>query len=78
MIGLSWSFFVAGSGATVVSQWKVETATTTSLMLAFHANLKSGRSKTRALQQSALQLLRNPKHKHPFYWAGFVVIGDPG
>ena len=76
VIGLSWAFFVAGCPTTVVSQWKVESASTTELMLAFHRNLRSGRSKALALQAAALKLLRESRYRHPFYWAGFVVVGD--
>ncbi len=77
MIGLSWALFVAGVPSTVVSQWKVESASTRDLMLQFHRGLQTGKaSKAEALRQSALSLLRNPATNHPFYWAGFVLIGD--
>jgi CHAT domain-containing protein/Tfp pilus assembly protein PilF len=76
MIGLSWAFFVAGCPTTVVSQWKVESASTTELMLAFHRNLKKGQSKAAALRSAALKLLGDSRYRHPFYWAGFVVVGD--
>lgn len=78
VVGLSWAFFVAGSPATLVSQWKVESASTTNLMLGFYQNLQSTKplSKATALRQSALRLLRSPEYKHPFYWASFVLIGD--
>jgi CHAT domain-containing protein len=59
-----------------VSQWKVESASTTELMLAFHRNLKKGQSKATALRSAALKLLGDSRYRHPFYWAGFVVIGD--
>ncbi len=35
LVGLSWAFFVAGSPTTIASQWKVESASTTELMLGF-------------------------------------------
>lgn len=76
MIGLAWALFVAGSPATLVSQWKVESASTTDLMLSFHRNLSSGANKADALRAAALNLLRSERHAHPFYWAGFVIIGD--
>jgi len=78
MIGMSWAFFVAGSPTTVASQWKVESASTTQLMLEFHRNLKQPvrMSKSKALQQAAVKLMKNPQYKHPFYWAPFVLIGD--
>jgi CHAT domain-containing protein len=81
MIGMSWAFLVAGAPTTVVSQWKVDAAATSQLMVAFHRNLKvksgehlSGRAE--ALRQAGLQLLASPQYKHPFYWAGFVMIGN--
>ena len=40
MIGLSWAMFMAGVPTTVVSQWKVESASTRELMLSFHGQLK--------------------------------------
>jgi CHAT domain-containing protein/tetratricopeptide (TPR) repeat protein len=77
MIGMSWAFFVAGSPTTVASQWKVESASTTQLMLEFHRNLRGARmSKAKALQVAAISLLKKPEYRHPFYWAGFVLVGD--
>jgi CHAT domain-containing protein/Tfp pilus assembly protein PilF len=76
MIGLSWALFVAGTPATLVSQWKVHSASTTDLMLAFHRNLKAGEGKAYALRSAALNLAKSPYYNHPFYWAPFVLIGD--
>ena len=79
MIGMSWAFLIAGTPTTVVSQWKVDSASTSQLMVAFHKQLKSHADfsgKADALRGAALALLQNPQYKHPFYWAGFVVIGD--
>jgi CHAT domain-containing protein len=76
MIGLTWALFVGGVPSTVVSQWKVESASTRDLMLQFHRNLKTGSRKAEALRQAALHVLRSPGTQHPFYWAGFVLVGD--
>ena len=79
MIGLSWAMFIAGVPSIVVSQWKVESAGTRDLMVDFHRSLlatKSKTSKTEALRQAALKLMKNPETSHPFYWAGFVLVGD--
>jgi CHAT domain-containing protein/Tfp pilus assembly protein PilF len=75
VIGLSWALFVAGVPGIVVSQWKVDSASTTELMLAFHKNLIKQMPPAVALQQAELQLLRSKNFRHPFYWAGFVPIG---
>ncbi len=78
VIGIAWAFFVAGVSTTVVSQWKVESASTAALMISFHRHLKAanGTSKAHALRQAALDLLKDKSYQHPFYWAGFVMIGN--
>ena len=87
LIGLSWAMFVAGSPTTVVSQWQVESASTTDLMVAFHRHLQARfavtqrrgvtrMTKADALRLAALQLLHSEHYTHPFYWAGFVMVGD--
>jgi CHAT domain-containing protein/tetratricopeptide (TPR) repeat protein len=84
MIGLTWALFVAGVPSTVVSQWKVESASTRDLMLNFHRQLrapaaaKAKVTKAEALRQAALKVMKNPGTSHPFYWAGFVLVGDGG
>ena len=79
MIGFSWAMFIAGVPSIVVSQWKVESAGTRDLMVNFHRGLLSTKStptKTEALRQAALKLLKNPETSHPFYWGGFILVGD--
>jgi CHAT domain-containing protein/tetratricopeptide (TPR) repeat protein len=84
LIGLSWAFWVAGCPTTVVSQWKVESGSTTALMADFHRQLLRRRDKTpsaappaaEALRGAALELMRREEYRHPFYWAGFVVMGE--
>ena len=81
VIGLTWALFVAGSPTSVVSQWKVESTSTSQLMVEFHRNLqsktrKSRLSKAEAWQRAALKMLRTKNFRHPFYWAGFILVGD--
>ncbi|HKE57619.1 MAG TPA: CHAT domain-containing protein, partial [Pyrinomonadaceae bacterium] len=76
VIGLSWALFVAGTPTTVVSQWKVDSAATTQLMVDFHRNHLAATSKAQSLRKAMLRLLADKQHQHPFYWAPFVVIGD--
>jgi CHAT domain-containing protein/Tfp pilus assembly protein PilF len=83
VIGLTWALFVAGVPSTVVSQWKVESASTRDLMLNFHRQLLAPAAKTKvtkaeALRQAALKVMKNLGTSHPFYWAGFVLVGYGG
>lgn len=81
IVGLTWSAFIAGAATTVVSQWNVDAERTTDLMIEFHRQRSAGRlqylSTARALQRAAISLLRSPATDHPFYWAGFTVVGRP-
>jgi len=68
----------------VVSQWKVESSSTTRLMVSFHrlrttaaAGTASSFHTVRALREAELRILHDPQTSHPFYWAGFIVIGNP-
>jgi CHAT domain-containing protein/tetratricopeptide (TPR) repeat protein len=88
MIGLSWAMFIAGVPTIVVSQWKVEAAGTRDLMVNFHRGMmtgvESGQGKARkasltkaeALREAALKVMRKSETSHPFYWAGFVLVGN--
>jgi len=81
IMGISWAFLVAGSPATVVSQWQVDAESTRQLMLAFHRRLLRGATdhltgKAVALQRAALTVMRTSAFSHPFYWAPFILVGD--
>lgn len=76
LIGMSWAFLVAGVPTAVVSQWRVDSAATGDLMVAFHRAYRTpGFTAARALQRAALDTMKTPSFNHPFYWAGFVVTG---
>jgi CHAT domain-containing protein/Tfp pilus assembly protein PilF len=78
LIGLTWALFVAGSPSVLVTQWKVDAASTTDLMIEFHRAWRGGAgavSKARALQIAQLNLLHKPG-SHPFEWAGVMLMGD--
>jgi CHAT domain-containing protein len=77
VMGTSWAFFVAGTRSMVVSQWKVNSASTSRLMSNFYYDLSRNKSQTKAnaLRESALQLMKDQSFHHPFYWAGFALVG---
>lgn len=78
-IGLAWSLFAAGAPTAVVSQWKVDSASTV-LFEEFYRALNGPRGPAhvaQSLRRAAQALRRTDAFRHPFYWAGFVVAGDP-
>ena len=78
VVGMTWAAFIAEAPTTVATQWKVESASTTELMLEFHRQLLSKRkvSKSEALRRAELKLLKGTKYRHPAYWAAFVLVGE--
>jgi len=78
VIGMMWALFVAGARSVVVSQFPVESASTTKLLMGFHQQVASGAGvKAAQLRAAALNLLHAPASAHPYYWAGFMLVGDP-
>jgi len=45
-------------------------------MVAFYTHLKEGLSKAEALRMAQIEIRQN--YPNPYYWAGFVLTGDPG
>ncbi|MEP7168664.1 MAG: CHAT domain-containing protein, partial [Bacteroidota bacterium] len=79
MISLGRSFFIAGCPSVVMSLWTVNDASTSKIMTAFYSHLKKGETKSEALRNAKLDYLKNetnPAKKHPYYWAGFIVVGN--
>jgi CHAT domain-containing protein len=81
VIGMSWAFLVAGARSVVVSQWRVNSASTSQLMKNFyHVMAKQkdlkGPHKSQALREASLRLLSDRRYRHPFYWAGFVLVSS--
>jgi len=81
IIGMSWALFAAGCPTTIATEWKVDSASSADLMLDFHRRWLLGHpttafAKAEALHRARLRLLRDPRRRHPFYWASYVLIGS--
>jgi MYXO-CTERM domain-containing protein len=75
--GLRRAFVLAGAETTVMSLWKVDDAATRDMMIGYYQRLESGEGRSEALRQVRLGMLANNATAHPFYWASFIVAGDP-
>jgi CHAT domain-containing protein/tetratricopeptide (TPR) repeat protein len=81
IVGLSRAFIYAGSPTVVASLWSVDDEATAVLMEAFYAHSKAGMGKAEALRAAQADMRHDSAHPqwaHPFYWAAFVLTGDPG
>jgi CHAT domain-containing protein len=76
VIALDRAFLYAGASTVIASLWLVDDKSTSELMASFYKYLKNGMSKAEALRAAQSDTRR--KHPDPFYWASFVLTGDPG
>jgi CHAT domain-containing protein/Tfp pilus assembly protein PilF len=76
LVGLTWALFASGVRNVVVSQWRVESESTTALMTGLHRGMMQGKTPSEALRSSELTLMKDPRYRHPFYWAAFVAAGN--
>jgi CHAT domain-containing protein len=78
MTAWTWSWFVAGAPATLLSQWRAESPSTTGLMAAFHRQLKTPTVKSKAVvwQAAVKQSLSQEEFRQPYFWAGFTMLGN--
>ena len=74
--GLSSAFIAAGVPTVVGTLWAVDDRVTERLMHGFYDELARGRAAGEALAIAQSQIRREPSTAHPFYWAGFVLIGE--
>jgi CHAT domain-containing protein len=76
LTGLVWSLYVAGCPAALVNQWPGDPAAVAELMPAFHRELQTSKQPARAWQTALRQLMAREEFRHPFFWAGFQLLGD--
>ena len=77
-LSLARSFFRAGAKSVIASLWAVDDKSTSDIMVYFYKHLKEGKRKDAALRLAKKDYLATagPLERHPYYWAGFIAIGD--
>jgi CHAT domain-containing protein len=84
VIGLGRGFLYAGAASLLPTLWKVDDASSAELMVMFYQALLADFSKAAALAGAQRAFLANartsirPYRVHPYFWAGFHLIGDAG
>lgn len=78
IISLARGFSYAGAKSIITTLWSVNDASTKDLMESFYQKLKEGQTKNAALRQAKIDYLNacTNDEAHPFFWAGFIPIGD--
>ena len=79
-MSIARAFTYAGVPSTLMSLWEVPDKSTAMIMIEFYNQLKKGKTKDRALREAKLAYLNDPTItedlKRPFYWAGFIAMGN--
>ncbi|TMM52223.1 CHAT domain-containing protein [Maribacter algarum] len=78
-LSLARGFFYSGASSLTSTLWKINDASTTTLMDSFYKNLSNGDTKDVAMQKSQISFLESNRQNglaHPYYWSGFIVSGN--
>lgn len=78
VMSLARAFLYAGCPSIVMTLWSVEDESSARLMVDFYKYLLNGYTKDEALRKAKLKHIQSadPLHAHPYYWLGYVSIGD--
>ena len=79
VVGLARAFLESGASSVVATLWPVEDRATRELMGRFYRELASGSTAAGALSKAQTAMARGSageSRRYPYYWAGFVLIGD--
>jgi len=79
--GLRRAFQLAGAGTIIMSLWSVPDKETFEIMETFYGHILDGSTKSEALRQASLEVLRKHRNRynsgHPYFWGGFILSGNP-
>jgi CHAT domain-containing protein len=73
--GLMRGFLYAGAPSVVASLWAVSDRSTAEFMREMYSHIRAGETKRAALRRA--QLAIKDAYGHPYYWAPFVLMGNP-
>jgi tetratricopeptide (TPR) repeat protein len=76
VVGLTNAFLTAGVPVVVATLWPVDDDVTVQLVEDFYRGLEEGKTVGIALQEAQLTVRSRAETSHPFYWAGFIAIGN--
>ena len=78
IIGLARAFMYAGTPRVIASLWKVDDAATAEMVKRFYRGLLVEKLRpAAALQKAQFEMSKSKLWASPYYWAGFVLQGEP-
>ncbi len=77
VLGLAGLAIKSGARSTLATLWPVKDQAAARLMAHFYQQLRQpGVSKAEALRQAQIELIRKSDFREPFFWSGFVLVGN--
>lgn len=77
LVGLARGFMLAGVPRVVGSLWDSNDKATAELMVRFYRRMvKDSMSPAAALRATQLEMWRDKRWRHPYFWAGFTLQGE--
>ncbi|HKU75806.1 MAG TPA: CHAT domain-containing protein [Pyrinomonadaceae bacterium] len=78
VIGLTRGFMYSGAPRIVSTLWRIDDRVSAELMKLFYEGMfKRGLSPAAALQAAQIAIWRRKNWQHPYYWAAFIIQGEP-
>ncbi|HKQ91647.1 MAG TPA: CHAT domain-containing tetratricopeptide repeat protein [Blastocatellia bacterium] len=74
--GLRRALTLAGAETQVMSLWAVSDRWTRELMVAYYRRLRQGQGRGAALRHAQLEMFKDVRRRHPYYWASFILSGE--
>ncbi|MGZ9112913.1 MAG: CHAT domain-containing protein, partial [Rhodoplanes sp.] len=76
-IGFAGAALKAGARSALATLWKIDDAASANLVASFYQHLGDAElTKAQALQRAQAHLRRRAETRDPYYWGGFVIIGN--
>ncbi len=80
LVGLRRAFVVAGARTVITSLWAASDSASAEWTRALYGKRLAGRSTAAAVREASMEILRARRaagrDTHPFFWGGFVAVGD--
>jgi tetratricopeptide (TPR) repeat protein len=76
LLGLMRGCLQAGARSMLLTLWDIDDVSANEFMRAFYRGVRSGTSLAEAAQAAIVEV--RAEFPHPYYWAPFVLVGEPG
>lgn len=74
-MGMGRAFQYAGARSVLMSLWSVSEVASVNLVKSFFQSMRNGKRKSEALTEARNEV-RKKGFDHPFFWAGFILVGE--